>query len=139
LEGNTMSVSTDGGSFDILPEEVEVRVQARSGFAVASEGAYLAALVTDLTPELLNEGLAREFVRRVQDLRKQADLDIADRIRLYYSASTRLAAAVEANRSYIMSETLAVEMTAGNVPLDAAQTSDTFDGEEITAAIKKAA
>ena len=52
---------------------------------MASEGAYLAALVTDLTPELEQEGLAREFVRRVQDLRKQADLDIADRITVFLS------------------------------------------------------
>ena len=45
-------------------------MQARAGYAVASDGAYLAALTTELTPELVREGLAREFVRRVQDLRK---------------------------------------------------------------------
>jgi len=139
LDGKALNVTTDAGSFDILPEEVEVRVQARSGFAVASEGAYLAALVTDLTPELLSEGMAREVVRRVQDLRKQADLDIADRIQLFYTASARLAAAVEANRAYIMSETLAVELKAGQAPAGAEQASDSFDGEEITVAIKKAA
>ena len=57
-----------GETLEILPEEVEVRAEARSGLVVASEGAYLAALKTDLTPELVREGLAREFVRRVQDM-----------------------------------------------------------------------
>ena len=68
------------GNYDVLPEEVEVRALAKEGFAVAEEGPYVAALVTELTPELVQEGLAREFVRRVQDLRKSADLDVADRI-----------------------------------------------------------
>ena len=59
-------------------DEVEVKAQAKEGFAVAEDGAYVAALVTDLTPELVAEGLSREFVRRVQDLRKSAELDVAE-------------------------------------------------------------
>jgi len=66
LAGNAVKVEADGETYWLLPEEVEVRVNARSGYAVASEGAYLAALVTDLTPELIQEGLAREFVRQIQ-------------------------------------------------------------------------
>ena len=50
--------------------------------------------MTDLTPELEREGLAREFVRRVQDLRKQADLDIADRIRVYYRGHSQAVGSV---------------------------------------------
>ena len=68
LEGKPVKVKVAGETLDILPDEVEVRVTAHTGYAVATEGAYLAALVTDLTPELIQEGLAREFVRRVQDL-----------------------------------------------------------------------
>ncbi|MCX6068930.1 MAG: DUF5915 domain-containing protein, partial [Chloroflexi bacterium] len=75
-----MRVELDGEGFDILPEEVEVKSLAKEGFAVAEEGSYVAALVTELTPELVNEGLAREFVRRVQDFRKESGLDVADRI-----------------------------------------------------------
>ena len=69
-----------------MPDEVEVKAQAKEGFAVAEEGAYVAALVTELTPELVQEGLAREFVRRVQDLRKSTELDVADRINLFVVA-----------------------------------------------------
>jgi len=137
LAGNAVEVRADGETYTILPEEVEVRAAAREGFAVASEGAYLAALVTDLTPDLVKEGLAREFVRRVQDLRKQADLEISDRIRLYYSATPLLAEAVHDFASYIQAETLCVEMfdslPAENLP----STQDSFDGEQVTIALQR--
>ena len=70
LANQPLSIDLEGEEYQILPEEVEIRSLAKEGYAVASEGAYLAALVTDLSPELEKEGLAREFVRRVQDLRK---------------------------------------------------------------------
>lgn len=122
----------------LLPEEVEVRIQAREGYAVASEGAYLAALVTELSPELVQEGLAREFVRRVQDLRKSADLEIADRIILYYKATSGLDEAVKAFAAYIKTETLTVEMKIGEAPSDAAKFDDEFDGEKVSIGLKKA-
>ena len=74
LEGKPLRVEVNGESYDVLPDEVEVKALAKEGFAVAEDGPYVAALVTELTPELVQEGLAREFVRRVQDLRKSADL-----------------------------------------------------------------
>ena len=100
----------NGEELEIMPEEVEVRMEAKEGFEVASDGAYVAALVTTLTDELVDEGLVREFVRRVQEARKQAGLDIADRIKLVYSCSDKLAGAIEAFKDYIKNETLAVEL-----------------------------
>ena len=138
LAGQPVSVTANGESYEILPEEVEVRVQARAGYAVAAEGAYLAALVTDLTPELVREGLAREFVRRVQDLRKTADLDIADRIRVNYQATPGLAEAVAAFRDYIMNETLTVELSQAAPAEGMAVVEDAFDGESVTVGLEKA-
>jgi isoleucyl-tRNA synthetase len=138
LDGQSLSVEMDGQTLEILPEEVEVRALARSGFEVASEGAYLAALVTDLTPELVQEGLAREVVRRVQDLRKQADLDIADRIHLYYQATPALAAAIENYRDYVMGETLTVELLAKPAPQGLAAAEAAFGEETIQVALEKA-
>jgi isoleucyl-tRNA synthetase len=137
LKGDSLLLSIDGQEFKILPEEVEVRLTAKEGFSVAAEGAYLAALVTDLSPELIQEGLARELVRRVQDLRKQADLDIADRIRLYYQASAGMETAIKAYREYIMGETLAVEMVPDAVPVGAATCKDAVDGEDIVIGLTK--
>jgi isoleucyl-tRNA synthetase len=136
--GQPVPVTVNDQTLDVLPEEVEVRVEARHGLAVASDGPYLAALATDLTPELVGEGLAREFVRRVQDLRKTADFDIADRIRLYVQATPILAEAIQRHRDYIMGETLSVELAEGQPPEGAAALTVEFDGETVTAGIQKA-
>ncbi len=137
LNGQPLRVEVDGETFEILPEEVEVRAQARSGFAVAEEGPYLAALVTELTPELIAEGLAREFVRYVQDLRKQAELEIADRILLYVEASEGLRRAIETHRDYIQNETLTVELHFEKPAPDLPQRRESFDGETVHFGIQK--
>ncbi len=138
LAGEPLTVDANGETYEIQPDEVEVRANAHTGFAVASEGAYLAALDTELTPELVQEGLAREFVRRVQDLRKSAGLDIADRIELIYNASSDLRQAVESFRDYIMGETLAIAMTHGPIPEELPSARDAFDGQKVVVALAKA-
>jgi isoleucyl-tRNA synthetase len=127
-----VTVILEGQKYEILPEEVEVRAQAKEGFTVATDGAYLAALVIDLTPELVREGLAREFVRRVQDLRKTADLDVADRIQVFVTATSGLREAIEANRDYITAETLTVELSFSDPAPESTSVTDEFDGEKVT-------
>ncbi len=137
LSGQPLKVSVDGTEYGILPEEVEVKANAKSGFAVAEEGAYVAALVTDLTPELVQEGLAREFVRRVQDLRKSTDLDVADRVNLFVEASAGLQSAVEAHKDYITSETLTVDLKFATPPAEASVVEDEFEGEKVKVGLVK--
>jgi isoleucyl-tRNA synthetase len=138
LSGQPLKVTVDGETLDILADEVEVRADAKAGYAVAADGAYLAALVTDLTPELAAEGLAREFVRRVQDLRKAADLDVSDRITLFVSASAGLKSALEAHREYILTETLTLVLDFADAPAAASVTQDSFDGETVKVGLVKA-
>jgi isoleucyl-tRNA synthetase len=137
LDGKPLRVQLNGDSYDILPEEVEVKAFAKEGFAVAEEGAYVAALVTDLTPALVQEGLAREFIRRVQDLRKSAELDVADRIDLYVDASPGLRSAIEAYEEYITAETLTSKLVFGSPPQEASSVEDGFEGEKVTAGLVK--
>ncbi len=137
LDGKTISVELDGEIIQIQPDEIEVRAQSREGYAIASEGAYLAALVTELTTELIHEGLAREFVRRVQDLRKDAGLDISDRIILYYKASEGLIAAVQSFIAYIKGETLSTEIVEGVIPEALLKSMDDFDGQTLEIAVQK--
>jgi len=138
IGGGSVKVNVDGQAYDILPDEVEVKAQAKKGFAVAEEGAYVAALVTELTPELVQEGLAREFVRRVQDLRKSANLEVADRIKLSVVASPNLKSAIEGHRDYITAETLAVSLDFSEPSDKAASVEDDFDGEKVKVGLIKA-
>lgn len=137
LDGINLVVNVEGKYYEIQPDEVEVHSTAHVGYEVASDGPYLAALEIELTPELVNEGLAREFIRRVQTLRKDGGLDIADRIRLAYKATPKLSGAVQAFAELIRTETLAVELVPDNIPDNWITTSDRFDGEELTIAIQK--
>jgi isoleucyl-tRNA synthetase len=138
LAGQPVKVVSENQEYSILPEEVEVRTDAKAGFAVASEGAYLVALITDLTPELVREGLAREFVRRVQDLRKTANLDVADRIRVNVVATPGLKEAIEANREYVTAETLTVDLSFSEPVPGFSISTDEFNGEKITVGLMKA-
>jgi isoleucyl-tRNA synthetase len=138
LGGQSVSVEVEGQTYEILPEEVEIRAESREGYAVATEGALMAALLTDLTPELVQEGLSREFVRRVQDLRKNAGFDISDRIEVVFNASDGLAEAIKNFSGYIMEETLTVKLEAGDAEKSTAKLEDSFDGETITFGISKA-
>jgi len=139
LVGKPLRVEANGETYDVLPDEVEVKALAKEGFAVAEEGPYVAALVIELTPELVREGLAREFVRRVQDLRKSAELDVSDRIELFIEASAGLRSAIEAHKEYITTETLTSSLVFGSSPAsrDTSVVEDAFDGETVKVGLVK--
>lgn len=137
LEGLSVNVEVDGKYYEILPEEVEVYMESKAGYVVASEGKYLAALVTELSTELIHEGLAREVVRRLQDLRKSSSLNISDRIRVRYLASQNLSAAIVSFKPYISTETLTVDIAEGEVPAGWALAVDQFDGETLTIGLSR--
>ena len=131
LSGESVSIKVENETYEILAEEIEVRIQAREGFAVASEGAYMAVLVTEISEELELEGLAREFVRRVQDARKQVGLEISDRIKLAYTCSAKLSKAIKSFTGYIKNETLSVELSDEAIPDILPNATDEFDGEQM--------
>jgi isoleucyl-tRNA synthetase len=106
----SLTLTSGSDTFALLLEDVEVIHEDIEGWLVASEGTVTVALDTELDENLLMEGLAREFVNRVQNLRKDSGLELTDRIRLSYASDDELAAALQAQREYIMLETLAVEL-----------------------------
>ena len=135
--GGSFSLEVGGEKLVIQPDEVEVKAIAREGFSVAEDGPYVAALVTDLTSDLISEGLAREFVRRVQDLRKTTNLDVADRIELFVDSSDNLKAAIENHSAYIKAETLSTRLTFTNPPSGAKLLDDNFEGERVRVGLMK--
>jgi isoleucyl-tRNA synthetase len=101
------------GTVELGPEEAAVVEEPVTGWRVVRDGATTVALDLEVSPELRLEGLARDLVRAVQDLRKSAGLDVADRIELAIKAGggeNQVAAAVAAHRDYLLSETLATSL-----------------------------
>jgi isoleucyl-tRNA synthetase len=92
----------------LAPEEVEVGFVGKPGLAVESGAGFVVALDTEITPELALEGQARDLVREIQDMRKEADLHIADRIRLSIQGAESILAV---HAGYICSETLCAELS----------------------------
>ena len=80
--GGEVSVNVDGAEHRLEPDDLTVVRRAAGGYAVQEEGGFVVALDATVTPELRAEGVARELVSRVQRLRKEAGLQVSDRIRL---------------------------------------------------------
>lgn len=108
LRAEVVTVDFDGGRLDITPDMVDIRIDSKEGFDVGMENNKFIILNTELTRDLILEGLAREFVSKVQNMRKTMGLDIENRIELYYDGDDEIKEAVETFKDYIMEETLAV-------------------------------
>ncbi|NLU19730.1 MAG: isoleucine--tRNA ligase [Phycisphaerae bacterium] len=105
-----IALTVDGQTLELSPEDVQVTLKAKEGWAAAQGRMVVVVLSTALTPELKAEGLARDFVHLVQTARKEQRLDYQDRIRLRVSTAEPVQGAIEAFRDYIQGETLAVEL-----------------------------
>jgi len=106
----------DGEDVALSAGEVRVETVDAEGSASAFGGGLVVRLDTTLTPDLVAEGLVREFVHAVQALRKAAGLAVTDRVRLRWSANGPLAEALRAHRAYVAEELLAVEVLEGPAP-----------------------
>jgi isoleucyl-tRNA synthetase len=106
--GRPVMVEVDGETVKIEGSDVVVQRTPREGMVVAAAESVIVAIETALTPELVREGLAREFVSRIQNLRKEADFEVSQRIAIDFVGDEEVAAAVQAHRAYIANETLAV-------------------------------
>jgi isoleucyl-tRNA synthetase len=137
LAGENITVEVGGQSYTITPEQCEVLQSAAEGYAVAEEYGYVVGLSTTLTEELVQEGMAREFVRRVQTLRKDADFNITDHVSVTYQASAKLRGAVQAYREYIQRETLADAFGEG-APVNGMVSAEySFDEETVTIGVRQ--
>ncbi|MDE3075084.1 MAG: hypothetical protein KGJ86_06610 [Chloroflexota bacterium] len=97
---------------ELEPDEVLVALKGRAGYEVAGDQDVLVALDTTLTPNLIAEGRARELVRRIQEMRKDAGFEIQDRIRVRGRADRTWSKVLEAFEPVICQETLAIELGA---------------------------
>jgi isoleucyl-tRNA synthetase len=110
LEKNgILHIQVEGKDIAITREDVEILHEDIKGWVVESDNVLTVALDTELTEELINEGYAREFVNRVQNMRKDAGFSVTDRVRIRYKANEKISKALSSLQSYVKNETLAVE------------------------------
>ena len=123
-------IEVAGKSETLQLDEVEIVDEPKADLVVSREGDLIVGLNTALTPELEAEGIAREFVNRVQNLRKESNLEVQDRIEICFSASDKINDAAKKMSDYIKSETLAVdlhnELKNGGEVTDVTIDSETF-------------
>ena len=128
-------VSLDG--YTLEPDELLVTAKEREGYAVAQESGYTVALDTAITPDLADEGLARELVHRLQTLRKDAGFEIADRITVSYQGDEDVRRVMSRFADYVAVETLAVELKEGSAPDGAYAEQQKLDGQEVMLAVRR--
>ncbi len=107
-ENGAVQLEMTGTTVTLTNEDLEVRVQDKEGFAVEMDRGHYVVLDVTLTEELIAEGLAREVISKVQNMRKSAGLELTDRICIEFGADDEVAAALERFRDYVQNETLAV-------------------------------
>ncbi len=106
--GETVSVELEGKAIDLTSSDIEVVRNPKEGLAVSAEGSLVVGLDTQLNDDLLTEGLAREFVNKIQSMRKEMDLEVTQRIHILYTGDEAIGTAVAEYRDYIEVETLAL-------------------------------
>ena len=105
--GETLKVDLEGETLEINKDYVITSIAAKEGFTVTTENNLFIILDTTLTKELIEEGYAREFISKVQQMRKNNNYEMMDRINIYFDGDDKIAGAVSAYKDYIMKETLA--------------------------------
>ena len=127
------------GEWEVSAEELQVSVVGKEGFAVAQDAGYTVIVDRRLTPELADEGLARELVHRIQTMRRNAGFDIADRIVAHYDGDDDVRRVMLPGKQgdYVRQETLSRELVEGEPPPGAHIEEHTVDGRSVRLAVQR--
>lgn len=110
LKSGSVEIPINGETLEITSEMLDIRVSAKEGYDVQTDGEQFILLNTALSDELINEGCAREIISKVQQFRKNSGFEVTDRIRLYISSDDAVASALDMFGDYIRGEVLADEI-----------------------------
>jgi isoleucyl-tRNA synthetase len=135
--GQPWTIEIDGNSYELAPAEILVQSQSAEGLAVASDKTATIAVDATLTPELRLEGLAREVVRRIQDMRKKAGFNIEDRITTYFQTEGDGCQVLEKWGHVVAAETLTTRLVDGPAPDGAYTENHSFEGIKMTLGVVK--
>ncbi len=110
LNKGKLEVNFNGNNYVVLEDYIEKRINSKEGYDIATENNNLIILNTNLTEELLGEGLARETISKIQNLRKSNGYEIMDRINIYYTSTDEYADKIDKFKEFIKKETLALSI-----------------------------
>jgi isoleucyl-tRNA synthetase len=137
-DGGQVGISVEGEEHALGADEVTLALQPLEGYEVEAEAGHAVALQLELDDELRREGLAREIVHAVQNARKEAGLEITDRIELTLGGDDELLAAAREHRDYVAGEVLATSVSYGGMP-DGDAGAAKIDGRELRIGVSRAA
>jgi isoleucyl-tRNA synthetase len=137
-DGGTIQLTVAGEAVELTGEDVLVQTESKGGTAVASDKGVTVAVDTELSPELIQEGYARDIVRQVNNGRKDAGLEISDRIDLGYEAEGEVAAAFAGFADFIRQETLTLSLEAGSLKDPIYMETVKIGDQEVVLALRKA-
>jgi isoleucyl-tRNA synthetase len=123
--------------YGLLPEDILISTRARPGYSIADDGGYMVAVATEISPDLADEGLARELVHRLQTMRRTAGFDIADHIQTYYQGGAAMQQTMKKFACYIKQETLSRQLTEGTPPDGVYVEQHKIDGNDVVLAVKR--
>ena len=137
MEKDNFDLTIEGGKVMTLDkEDMEVSKKPGENLSMVEEGDICVAVDTELTEELIREGQARELVRKIQNLRKDLDFDVDDRIEVYYKAEKELLKAISDFADYVKTETLSVKLS-DDMPKGEESTEFDINGEKVEVILKR--
>ncbi|MFH1068838.1 MAG: isoleucine--tRNA ligase [Candidatus Glassbacteria bacterium] len=138
-QNGSLEVTIDSHRLTLTTQDVELRTSDREGFVVETDGGYGVVLAIDLSEELVAEGIARELVNKIQNMRKSAGFEVLDRIEVGIESTARVGSAIESFGDYIRRETLCLKL-APTLPAGAELKQEwDINGEPAVIAVKKSA
>lgn len=137
-KGESISFEVDGTNVVLEKDDVLTEPMQKPGFMALTDRGVTVVLDTNLTPELIEEGFAREVVSKLQTMRKEADFDVSDRIHVTYQANERLSAAIEKGRDMIMQGVLALSLVPGTSSQEVVSKEWDINGETAVLSVRRA-
>ncbi|MDA1329597.1 MAG: isoleucine--tRNA ligase [Chloroflexi bacterium] len=135
--GESVVVKVGKEAHELAADEILVKSEPVEGLAVSAEKGLTVAVDAEITVALKAEGLARELVRRIQDMRKSADFNIEDRIATYYQTESELGKVFVEWGDYIKAETLSEVLEAGGAPAGAYTEELDIEGQKLTVGVER--
>ena len=131
-----LKLAIEGQEIELTRDDLLISTAQKEGYVAAADNGYTVVIDTHLTEELLEEGLVREVISKIQTMRKEADFEVQDHIEVAYTGNEKIGAIMAKNAGYIASEVLANSVTEGTV--DGYTKDWKINGEAVTFSVKKA-